>query len=98
MKKFKYSGNDKFYEALFACTVYDSKGRLIYSEYSDGSWIKNDYDFLGNPIYCEYSDGDGYFSYYEGNSLIKRIYGNDYKTHYLNYKRNVVLNTLLNEF
>ena len=38
--------------------VYDSNDNNIYSEDSNGYWIKREYDDNGNLIYRENSDGD----------------------------------------
>ena len=37
--------------------LYDSNGKEIYYENSDGYWFKRDYDSNGNEIYFEDSDG-----------------------------------------
>ena len=37
---------------------YDSNGKLIYLENSNGYWSKSEYDANGNPIYYENSDGE----------------------------------------
>jgi hypothetical protein len=41
----------------FPFEIKDAKGRLIYSEDSDGYWIKRKYDQYGNQIYYENSNG-----------------------------------------
>jgi len=38
--------------------VYDTNDNQIYSEYSDGYWVKREYDDNGNLIY--YEDSNGY--------------------------------------
>jgi YD repeat-containing protein len=38
--------------------VYDNNGKLIYSENSNGSWVKREYDELGNIIYSENKHGE----------------------------------------
>ena len=40
--------------------VYDTNGKLIYVEDSDGYWCKYEYDTNGNEIYREYSYGHIY--------------------------------------
>jgi len=37
--------------------LYDNKGNLIYYEYSNGYWFKQEYDSIGNRIYFEDSNG-----------------------------------------
>ena len=37
--------------------VYDDRGNEIYSENSDGYWVKREYDEYGSRIYYEDSDG-----------------------------------------
>jgi hypothetical protein len=41
----------------FPFEIKDSKGNLIYLEYSDGFWVKREYDSKGNEIYYENSYG-----------------------------------------
>ena len=38
--------------------VYNTNGNVIYREYSDGEWEKNQYNTNGNLNYREDSDGD----------------------------------------
>lgn len=47
--------------------VFDEKGNIIYSEASNGYWVKNEYDEKGNRTYSE--DRDGYWvkSVYDDN-------------------------------
>ena len=47
--------------------LYDSNGKLIYYENSNGSWVKYDYDSNGNRIYSEWSDGTWYKYDYDSN-------------------------------
>ena len=98
--EFDSFGNRTYYETsigFWAKIDHDSNGNRIYSENSDGYWFKYDYDSLENNIYLERYDEFGYFRYYEGKTLIKEI-KEDYKIHYINYKRNLILNTLLNDY
>ena len=37
--------------------LYDSNGKLIYHENSDGNWCKQEFDVNGNEIYHENSNG-----------------------------------------
>jgi hypothetical protein len=41
----------------FPFEIKDAKGRLIYHEFIDGSWLKKEYDQNGNEIYYENSSG-----------------------------------------
>ena len=41
----------------FPFAIKDSKGNKIYSENSNGFWIKREYDSNNNPIYSENSNG-----------------------------------------
>ena len=59
----------------FPFMLYDSKGNEIYSEDSDGFWVKHEYDSNGNVIYYENSNGywgkyqrDGNVIYYENSN------------------------------
>ena len=52
--------------------VYDTNGNKIYSEDSNGSWIKSEYDNQGNKIYFE--DSDGYWIKREYNTNGNVIY------------------------
>ena len=77
---------------------YNNGNNLISNMDSDGDWFKKDYDIYDNLIFFE-----GYnfytikfFRYYDKTRFIKEI-NIDYKTHYINYKRNLVLKNLLNE-
>jgi hypothetical protein len=36
--------------------LYDANGKLTYSEWSDGYWVKREFDSNGNKIYHENSD------------------------------------------
>ena len=80
----------------FPYEEFDSNGNILYFEESNNYWNKYDYDSNGNLIYYENSSGYGCFKYYDGNKYIKPI-REDFKSHYINYKRNLVLNTLLND-
>ena len=53
-------------------SLYDSNGKEIYYEYSDGYWEKKEYDSNGNKIYFETSKG--YWSKTEYDSNGKEIY------------------------
>lgn len=44
----------------FPFEIRDSNGNLIYREYSDGFWIKQEFDSSGNKLYYEDSDGFWY--------------------------------------
>jgi hypothetical protein len=52
--------------------LYDSNGKVIYFESSDGYWEKCDYDTNGNIIYSE--DSYGYWFKREFDSNGNRIY------------------------
>jgi hypothetical protein len=80
----------------FPYTEYDSNSNIIYYENFEGYWQKYDYDSYGNEIYYEGKSGYGYFVYFENNKFIKEI-EEGYKEHYLAYKRNLLLNKLLND-
>ena len=47
--------------------LYDSNGKEIYYEYSDGYWEKKEYDSNGNIIYFENSYRDWYKQKYDTN-------------------------------
>ena len=47
--------------------VYDTDGKLIYGENSDGSWTKQEYNTNGKVIYTENSDGGWVKSEYDSN-------------------------------
>jgi hypothetical protein len=53
-------------------SLYDSNGKLIYYEHSDGYWEKREYDSNGNKIYFENSDG--YWSKKEYDANGNKIY------------------------
>jgi YD repeat-containing protein len=50
--------------------VYNTNGKLIYYESSDGNWIKKEYDINGNEIYSEDSNGDWYKYEYDSNGKV----------------------------
>jgi hypothetical protein len=52
--------------------VYDTNGKVIYSESFDGFWVKREYNTNGKEIYRENSDGDWYKHEYNTNG--KQIY------------------------
>ena len=52
--------------------LYDSNGKEIYWEHSDGYWIKYDYDSNGNKIYRE--DSNRYWSKREYDANGNEIY------------------------
>ena len=52
--------------------IYDSNNNIIYQEYSDGGWYKQEYDINGNRIYHENSNG--YWERKEYNQNSKLIY------------------------
>jgi len=53
-------------------SLYDSNGKLIYYEYSDGYWCKKEFDANGNLIY--YEDSYGYWYKKEFDSNGNKIY------------------------
>ncbi|MDB4343541.1 hypothetical protein OAA15_00810 [bacterium] len=53
-------------------SLYDSNGKLIYYEHSDGYWEKKEFDSNGNKIYFENSDGTWIKREYDSNG--NRIY------------------------
>ena len=55
--------------------LYDTNGKLIYAEWSDGTWVKYDYDANGNEIYVETSKG--YWSKHEYDANGNKIYYED---------------------
>ena len=58
---------------LFNNKIYDySNGNLIYSENSDGYWVKHEYDSNNNLIYSE--ESDGYWVKHEYNDVGNLIY------------------------
>ena len=61
--------------------LYDSNGKLIYYENSDGYWDKQEYDSNGKVIY--YENSDGFWSKYEYDSNSNEIY-------YENSKGNII--------
>ena len=52
--------------------IKDTKGKIIYSETSNGLWIKWEYDTKGNQIYSETSNG--YWIKWEFDANGKEIY------------------------
>jgi YD repeat-containing protein len=52
--------------------VYNTNGNLIYTEYSNGVWVKREYDTNGKQIY--YEDSNGSWEKYEYDSNGNRIY------------------------
>ena len=60
---------------LFHNKIYDSDGYLIYQEYSDGDWEKQEYDSNNNLIY--YENSDGFWRKYEYDSNDNQIYHED---------------------
>ena len=52
--------------------LYDTNGKVIYFENSDGYWYKKEFDSNGNEIYYENSDGFWIKSEYDSNG--NRIY------------------------
>jgi hypothetical protein len=56
----------------FPFEINDKNGNQIYSEESNGFWIKREYDTNGKVIYCE--DGDGYWTKCEYDTNGKLIY------------------------
>jgi len=56
-------------------SVYNTNGKVIYYEASDGFWYKKEYDTNGNEIYREYNDGDWIKWEYDTNGSI--IYRED---------------------
>jgi hypothetical protein len=55
--------------------LYNSNGRLIYDEDSNGYWYKYEYDSTGNVTY--YGDSNGYWSKREYDSNGNRSYFED---------------------
>ena len=45
------------FETNGSLVIKDKNSKLIYIEYSFGSWVKSEYDSQGNQIYFEDSDG-----------------------------------------
>ena len=75
---------------------YNSLNKVIFEEYSIKTWYKLDYDKFGNQIYYEASYGDGWFRLFENNKLINQFF-HEYKEHYITYKRDLLLNKVLND-
>jgi len=50
--------------------VYGELERIIYSEYDNGDWYKQEYDNQGNEIYYESSDGYWYKKEYDPNGKL----------------------------
>ena len=50
---------------VFPFEIKDKNGKIIYQEYSDGYWIKQEYDSNGNITYFENSNGIWYKYKYE---------------------------------
>jgi hypothetical protein len=61
----------------FPFKIKDSEGKVIYSENSNGYWVKREYDSKGKQIYSEYSNG--YWVKYEYDSKGNWIYCEDSK-------------------
>ena len=80
----------------FPYMEFNSFGKMTYYEGASGFWYKYDYNSNGDELYNENSDGYGWFLIYENNQVIKQI-NEDFKEHYLAYKRNLLLNKLLND-
>jgi len=59
--------------------IYNGNGNRIYSEDSNGYWVKRKYDNNGNETYYEDSYGFWEKSYYENNILIKEENSDGYK-------------------
>ena len=55
--------------------IYDEDGNRIYTEHSDGDWVKIGYDEDGNRIY--YENSYGYWEKYEYDEYGIRIYYED---------------------
>jgi len=72
----------------FPFRIQDSKGKEIYLENSDGTWIKREYDPRGNEIYSEYYDG--YWAKHEYDSNDRIIYYEN-STGYIEDNRSVEL-------
>lgn len=80
----------------FPYEEYDSMGKRTYFEDCCGSWFKFDFDLKGRLIYYESSSGMIFSKHYINNEL-KTFWHEDSKKQYINYKRNLTLNKLLNE-
>ena len=72
--------------------VYDTDGKVIYSESFDGFWVKREYNTNGNEIYRENSDGDWYKYKYNTNGkqiYYENSYGSWVKREYDNNGNNI---------
>ena len=56
----------------FPFKIYNSQGKEIYFEDSNGYWYKREYNSQGQQIY--YEDSKGYWSKFEYNSQGQKIY------------------------
>lgn len=56
----------------FPFEIFDKNGNGIYSEYSNGFWVKSEYDAKGNRIY--YNDSNSFWSKGKFDSKCNRIY------------------------
>ena len=98
-KEYDTNNNIIFYENKNGDWIiykYNYNNKVIYDEKSDGIWSKYDYDEHGRRIYFENSIGHGFFKYYDLFNNVVR-FEKDFKIQYLMYKRNLVLNKLLND-
>jgi hypothetical protein len=64
--------------------VFDQNSYIIYSEDSDGYWVKYEYDQYGNRIYFERCDGHWEKREYDSNG--NRIYIEDSYGHIYDYR------------
>jgi len=62
----------------------NKKGGVIYSEHSDGYWMKHEYDENGNEIYSE--DSDGYWIKKEYDENGKLIYWENSNGNWVKYE------------
>jgi len=72
------------FEANGILRIKDRNGKIIYSEYSNGYWLKFEYDSQGNLIYSENSDG--YWKKWEYNSGANCIYWEDSNGYWTKYE------------
>ena len=96
--EYDFKGNityEEYSDGFWVRNEFNSKGNKIFLEDSNGDWCIMDYDSNDNQIFYEESTGSGYFRDYEG-VIVKNIVI-DYKPCYLSYKRNLILNKLLND-
>ena len=71
--------------------LYDSNGKIIYFENSDGYWVKREYDSNGKEIYFENSTGHWVKREYDTNGKIIYYENSDGKEIYYENSNGIIL-------